>query len=80
MCLIFSIFSNPDPRVEILKQIVYDNSGILSPESRPQILFLEILIMEIGRTCSVIFRFTCKGSLGRRVRVSWTLNPVQRLI
>ena len=31
-------------------------------------------------TCSVISRSTCKGFLGRRVRVSWTLNPVQKRI
>ena len=30
------IFSNPDPRVEILKHIVYENQGnFVSPESRP---------------------------------------------
>ena len=31
-----SISSNPDPRVEILKHIVYENQGnFVSPESRP---------------------------------------------
>ena len=47
-----SKFSNPDPRVEILKHIAYWNQdAIFLFEAKPWIRFNEIRIMEIGRIC-----------------------------
>ena len=34
-----SIFSNPDPRVEILKHVVYKNQGISPPNRDPKSYF-----------------------------------------
>ena len=46
-----SRFSNPDPRVEMLKHIPYENQGAIFYLNRdPEILCLENLILEIGRT------------------------------
>ena len=44
-----SRFSNPDPRVEILKHIAYENQGAIFFSNRdPEILFWKILLWKLA--------------------------------
>ena len=43
-----SIFSNPDPRVEILKHIVYENQCIFPPNRDPKSYFWKILLWKLA--------------------------------
>ena len=58
-----SRFSNPDPRVEILKHIAYESQGAISFSNRdPEILFLENINMEIARIFRwIIFDGACNN-------------------